>query len=295
MTTYSRIDNKNEQIELTSNVLDDSSENSTQSSNNPTQFSLTSLFNTIDLFIINQYVTFKESFKSLETCPKELYVNFFLKFCESYGYFSISQILVIYLHDEFHVSDIQAGAIYGIWGACITFWGLSISWLNDNFGVRNSLLMGFTIQAISSVIIASARSIVTIYIVLFLIMPIGTAMGIPMLTVGIKRYTNNVNRGFAFGLYYSVMNIAAFVSGPVVDLCNIGLKGGFSLEYISYLYVITTYSNMNISFTLYMHILMIISSSMIIRDHCIWNALEWESFSDINYYYHLPHLTNCHI
>jgi hypothetical protein len=45
-------------------------------------------------------------------------------------------------------------------------------------------------------------------------------MGIPMLTVGIRRYTNTNNRGFAFGLFYSVMNIAAFVSGPVIDLFN---------------------------------------------------------------------------
>jgi hypothetical protein len=36
-----------------------------------------------------------------------------------------------------------------------------------------------------------------------------------MLTVGIRRYTNVDNRGFAFGLFYSVMNIAAFVSGTV--------------------------------------------------------------------------------
>lgn len=54
-------------------------------------------------------------------------------------------------------------------------------------------------------------------------------MGIPMLTVGIRRYTNSSNRGFAFGLYYSVMNIAAFVSGPIVDVLNIGLKDGIEI------------------------------------------------------------------
>ena len=32
---------------------------------------------------------------------------------ESYGYFALSQVLVIYLHDEFGASDLQAGAIYG--------------------------------------------------------------------------------------------------------------------------------------------------------------------------------------
>lgn len=175
---------------------------------------------------IGLYNHFRDSFKSLKTCPRELYINFFLKFCESYGYFSISQILVIYLHNEFGASDVRAGAIYGAWGACITFWGLTISWLNDNFGVRNSLLFGFAISLISSLILATATSLTTICVVLFCFMPMGTAMGIPMLTVGIKRYTNTANRGFAFGLYYSVMNVAAFVSGPVVDLFNIGFKSG---------------------------------------------------------------------
>lgn len=175
---------------------------------------------------IGLYNHFRDSFKSLSTCPKELYINFFLKFCESYGYFSISQILVIYLHNEFGASDVRAGAIYGAWGACITFWGLTISWLNDNFGVRNSLLLGFSISLISTLILATTTSITTICVVLFCFMPMGTAMGIPMLTVGIKRYTNTSNRGFAFGLYYSVMNVAAFVSGPVVDIFNIGFKSG---------------------------------------------------------------------
>ena len=42
--------------------------------------------------------TLRLSFQSLESCPKELYINFVLKFFESYSYFAISQILVIYLH-----------------------------------------------------------------------------------------------------------------------------------------------------------------------------------------------------
>ena len=33
---------------------------------------------------------------------------FVLKFLESYSYFAVSQILVIYLHTEFGVSDITA-------------------------------------------------------------------------------------------------------------------------------------------------------------------------------------------
>lgn len=173
---------------------------------------------------------FSASINSLKTCPKELYINFVLKFCESYNYFAMSQVLVIYLHEEFGFSDIQAGACYGMWGASITFWGLLTSWINDNLGVRLSLLVGFTISFFATLLIASTTSTIVLLITLFAILPLGTSMGIPMLTVGIRRYTNSSNRGFAFGLYYSVMNIAAFVSGPVVDILNIGLKDGIVIS-----------------------------------------------------------------
>ena len=45
-----------------------------------------------------------KNFSALNSCPRELSVLFLLKFCESYGYFALSQILVIYLHQEFGLS-----------------------------------------------------------------------------------------------------------------------------------------------------------------------------------------------
>jgi MFS family permease len=92
--------------------------------------------------------------------------------------------------------------------------------LNDNLGVRKSLMLGFCISACASTMIACARSIEFLLVVLFFVYPFGLAMGIPMLNVAIKRYTNNNTRGFAFGIYYSVMNMAALVSGPLVDAFN---------------------------------------------------------------------------
>ena len=169
------------------------------------------------------------SVKSLEHAPRELYVNFVLKFFESYGYFAVSQILVIYLHTEFDVGDLEAGTVYGLWGLCITLWGLATAHINDNLGVRRSLLLGFAVSAVSTVLLAAATAKWHAYVVLFLFLPLGNSMGIPMLTVGIRRYTTAANRGFAFGLYYSVMNVAAFVSGPVVDLCNLGFSDGVVL------------------------------------------------------------------
>lgn len=46
--------------------------------------------------------------------PVDMYYVFALKFLESYSYFALSQILVLYLHEEFGVSDVEAGMVYGM-------------------------------------------------------------------------------------------------------------------------------------------------------------------------------------
>ena len=163
----------------------------------------------------------REKFSLLKDSPYEIYINFVLKFGEAYGYFTLSQILVIFLHEEFEISDVESGVIYGLWGAAITFWGFVTSCFNDFLGVRNSLLFGFMISMISNILIALNTNKSFLYFILFGLLPIGNSIGIPMLTIGIKRYTTKKNRGFAYGLFYAVMNIAALVSGPVVDFFNV--------------------------------------------------------------------------
>lgn len=48
-----------------------------------------------------------ESMGYIREFPNEIYVVFILKFLESYGYFAVSQVLVIYLHKEFGIPDVQ--------------------------------------------------------------------------------------------------------------------------------------------------------------------------------------------
>jgi POT family proton-dependent oligopeptide transporter len=170
-----------------------------------------------DLFISS----IKSKLSLLDDSPFELYLTFLLVFCDGYGYFCVSQILVIFLHEEYDVSDMNSGTIYGLWLASITFWGMIASCFNDYLGVRKSLLIGFSISMISNISLAFSSSLTLLYVILFGILPIGNSMGIPMLTIGIKRYTKKANRGFAYGLFYAIMNIAALVSGPVIDFFNV--------------------------------------------------------------------------
>ena len=63
------------------------------------------------------------------------------------------------------------------------------------------------------------------------ILSFGGCLGIPVLTIGIRRYSTEKNRGFCFGLFYVIMNVAALLSGPIVDYCTIRFKHtGESIE-----------------------------------------------------------------
>lgn len=127
----------------------------------------------------------------------------------------------MFLSDDFGMSDVQAGTVYGAWGALITIFGLFTGTVIDNLGVAKCLRIGFVLSLLSRITIFLCTSRGVLYIVLLGTLPFSNCLGIPVLTVGIRRYTNEVNRGFAFGLFYCVMNVGALVAGPLVDALTI--------------------------------------------------------------------------
>jgi len=165
-------------------------------------------------------------FSSLRGSPNELWKAFGLKFLDSYSYFSFSLIFTLFLSSDFGYADVEAGVIYGAWGSLITIYGLATGCVIDNLGVSKSLKIGFLISLLARLSIFAASSRPVLLLNVLVLLPIGNCLGIPVLTVGIRRYTEETNRGFAFGLFYVVMNLAALLSGPAVDLCTVLFQRG---------------------------------------------------------------------
>jgi dipeptide/tripeptide permease len=69
---------------------------------------------------------------------RELWLTYAVKALESYSYFSMSLIYVIYLTDNFGVGDVSAGASYGIWGMLIVLWGVMLGPAIDYLGAQTS-------------------------------------------------------------------------------------------------------------------------------------------------------------
>ena len=59
---------------------------------------------------------------------------------------------------------------------------------------------------------------------------IAGSLGTPVQTIAIKRFTTESNRGFAFSLFYSFMNMAALLCASVLDLFRVRLRHGFNIR-----------------------------------------------------------------
>eukprot|EP00281_Chroomonas_sp_CCMP1168_P015003 CAMPEP_0206214704 /NCGR_PEP_ID=MMETSP0047_2-20121206/1809_1 /ASSEMBLY_ACC=CAM_ASM_000192 /TAXON_ID=195065 /ORGANISM="Chroomonas mesostigmatica_cf, Strain CCMP1168" /LENGTH=457 /DNA_ID=CAMNT_0053636961 /DNA_START=223 /DNA_END=1593 /DNA_ORIENTATION=- len=170
----------------------------------------------------------RESFLSLNG---SLWLMFVLKCLESFAYFASCVVFTLFLSEDFGLTDGQAGLFYGVKGGLTSLYGLGIGFLIDRLGPRKSLIIGSAFGAIGRLGIGLTRSKVLLWAFSFGFLPFGQAMSIPVMTLAIKGYTTPENRGFAFGLFYSIMNVGALLSGFLVDGLTLSLDGAMFLGF----------------------------------------------------------------
>ena len=138
-------------------------------------------------YIQKQFAKVASGFTSLSNSPSELWKAYLLKFLDSYAYFSFSLVFTLFLSDDFGMSDIQAGTVYGAWGALITVFGLFTGTVIDNLGVAKCLRIGFVLSFVTRVVIFACSSRVVLLVCLLITLPFSNCLGIPVLTVGMTR------------------------------------------------------------------------------------------------------------
>ncbi len=155
--------------------------------------------------------------RSLRTVPRELWLVYALKIIESFVYFSSTLNLTRYLRVHFLYSDVLAGTLYGVWGVSISAYGLICSPLIDALGVRWSLILGGIVCTLGRLLFAVADTRARALFALFVLVPLGQALGIPVLTIAVQRVTDNQTRSVAFSAFYACMNIGALFAGLFTD------------------------------------------------------------------------------
>jgi MFS family permease len=185
--------------------------------------------------------TLAQGLQTLRECPRELWLVFFLKYLESYAYFVLSYTLILYLSDEFDFTDEEAGWAYGIYGMLITVYGFFMGTVIDNIGVKWSLVGGMTILFFSRLALTFTMDVRTILTILFTTLPLGGAMGIPVMQIAVKRYTKDINRTVSFSIFYVMMNLAAITAAPAIDLFHAYFPDGATLVIVGHSVEVSTY------------------------------------------------------
>lgn len=152
-----------------------------------------------------------------KTSVRELWVMYFSKLMESLAYYITALVMVLYFSSNLGMSDIEAGNVFGIWASALGLLMLFAGPLCDVIGIRLSLILGFLFCLASRFLFTFIPSY---YIILFLALPflaIGMPLLIPIKTAAIKQYTSKKSRAVAFGVFYSMLNVAFLIAGILFD------------------------------------------------------------------------------
>lgn len=117
----------------------------------------------------------------------------------------------------------EAGSLYGAWGAALVGAGMALGPLIDAAGVRRSLLLSASLTTLSRLALATVTSRPLAIFLLLVPVSLGGALGSPVLTIAVKRAAPERARGFVFSLFYAAMNAAAFAAGTLRDVFVVGL------------------------------------------------------------------------
>jgi len=161
------------------------------------------------------------------------------KMIEGCSYMMCSLTMKQYLVDNFGFSDINAGYTYGLWGLATTLYGIALGVVIDKVGVRWSLLTGGILLTVSRLWLAFTLNEDAMFLNMYLILPMGMALGMPVKLIAIKRYPPAVVGPVAYGLMYLFLNAGYFFAGFIVDafrenfqqIHTVTTEGGKTIEY----------------------------------------------------------------
>ena len=165
--------------------------------------------------------------KNLATCPHEIWVAYLVKVLESVCYFSSVLILMQFLTEDMELSDLEAGTVFGVFSASMSFFTLFVGFIADSMGIKRALLTGLVISLVGRLAITFTTEPWIVYPGL-IILSVGFAYMIPLVAAAVKLFSTKRAQKYAYSWYYVVMNVGALIAGLSRDW----LLGSFTEDII---------------------------------------------------------------
>ncbi|MCM2322845.1 MAG: MFS transporter [Oligoflexia bacterium] len=161
-------------------------------------------------------------FKVLRTVTKEFWLTNAIIFFDSLAYFSMMNVLTLYLTSNCGFSDVESGAWTGIFSLYITAFIFAVGSICDSIGVKRSFYIGIVMLIGSRLGLGIApvflKGDILQYTVkgMIILLALGSAFMTPVTTTSLRRFTTKENRSTGFNVYYLIMNVAAIFAGFAV-------------------------------------------------------------------------------
>ncbi len=163
------------------------------------------------LFILWNYA------KGLKDSPREIWVLFGAKLIEYAAYGASNMAFVLYLSKDCGLDDIAAGSYIGTWSTLMTCISILVGSVVDAIGVKRTLLIGMGAMLVGRFVMPFTNQLILVSLFAFIPVAIGNAILVPVLSVGIKKFTTSESSALGFGLFYTLMNVGFALGGYIFD------------------------------------------------------------------------------
>lgn len=142
--------------------------------------------------------------------PSIFYIANALELLERLAYYGVYVNLVVYLHDEVGLDDVESTSLLGIFALVRSWLPVPIGGLADRLGFRKSLVLSFALYAGAYALLFAAPARGTAYAGV-LGMAIGGSFLKPVVPGCVQRYSPPERRSTGFAVFYSMINAGSVV------------------------------------------------------------------------------------
>ncbi len=180
---------------------------------------------------VNPVVKYFRDFKVLKETKKEYWGIQIINMLDCLAYFSLLNVVVVMLSDDYGYSDIHAGYVFTAFTLlttiCLVFFGL----VTDKLGVKKAMyvaMAGYLVTRVSMLAAAYLEPGMLRHIMCIgglVLMAPSMAMVQTIFQAANRRFTTKKSRGAGFNMWYLFMNVGAMGGGILVDVffINLGL------------------------------------------------------------------------
>ncbi len=172
--------------------------------------------------MIKKAKNYFSEFKVLKTASREFWLTNAIQFMDGLAYFSMINVVTLYLTVNCGFSDVSSGAWVGIWTLYITAFVLAVGSICDAIGLKKTFLIACILLIVARLgmgiapVILKGSAMQYAVMSMIILLSLGTAFMVTAVPVGIRRFTTKSNRSTGFNVYYMIMNVGAILAGFAV-------------------------------------------------------------------------------